>query len=440
MTKRQAKQIFRIVFIAVSIGSLYFVPWILVKAWILPLPDTVQEQVEEVRKVKRYRNAIIEDPLKMGPELTLKEAKKIMDKHGISSTLIVDQYNELIGILTSRDIRFRPSDDVLISELMTPREKLITATPLITAPEAKDLLMENRIEKLPLVNEDWTLAGLITGKDLHKRTLYPNDSLDRKNRLLVGAAIGVKSDSIDRAEELIDAGVDFLVIDIAHGHSDIVIDTIFKLKEKWPDTDIIAGNVCTPEGTRDLIKAGADAIKIGVGPGANCSTRIVTGSGYPQVSAIIECSKIAEEYNIPIIADGGVKNSGDMMKAISAGTDTIMIGSLISGTRETPGNVIVKDGHKYKLYRGMASKSAKDSKDNKDKKKQDDEYVPEGVESIIPYRGTVKEIIIQLLGGVKSGMSYCGAHTISEAKGLRNFVKITAAGMKESIPHNQYKQ
>ncbi len=402
--------------------------------------NTIEQQVDEVKKVKRYRNAFVENPLTIKPDFTLGEARKVMAKHNITGLLVADDNHKLIGILTSRDIRFKPPETTLIKELMTKKEKLIVGKKGISIDDAKKKLIVHKIEKLPIVNEDWTVAGLITSKDIYRKDKYPESTIDKKDRLAVGAAIGVKSDFLERTEALVKAGVDVVVVDIAHGHSDLAIETVKKIKAKFPELEIIAGNVATAEGTRDLIEAGADCIKVGVGPGSICITRIVTGSGYPQLSAVINCAKEADKYGIPIIADGGIKQSGDITKAIAAGASTVMLGSLLAGTDESPGVPLIKNGKKFKVVRGMASYGAKFGREAKENGSESFEslvdFVPEGVEANVPYRGSVSEVMNQLLGGLRSGMSYCGVRKIEEMRGKAEFVQITTAGMRESNAHD----
>jgi IMP dehydrogenase len=399
--------------------------------------NTIEQQVAEIEKVKRYRTAVIENPYSIGPEKTLFEARMFMDEKVITSLLVVDNQGKLIGILTKRDYWFTPPPDIQVKKLMTPKEKLIVAKKGISQEDAKELLIRHKVEKLPLINEDWTVAGLMTGKDIYRRTKFPNSTLDSKRRLMVGAAIGVKEDTFDRAEQLIKAGCDILVIDIAHGHSDLEIDILRKLKMRFPETPVMAGNVATAEGTRDLIQAGADCIKVGVGPGSICTTRIVTGAGYPQLSAVMNCVKESEKFGIPIIADGGIKQSGDMAKAIGAGAHTVMLGSMLAGTDESPGSTILKNGKKFKVIRGMASFGAKLGRDANSRQKEDvSDFVPEGVEATVPYKGSVIEIITQMMGGFRSGMSYAGAKNIDEMRGKTEFVQITASGLRESHSHD----
>ncbi|MBI2672788.1 IMP dehydrogenase [Candidatus Woesearchaeota archaeon] len=398
----------------------------------------IKDQVEEVLKVKRSETIIIENPYTFTPDRSLLEAKGFMEKYDINGMVIVNEKNEIIGIMTARDILFEENLSKKIYEVMT--KEVITAKFGISVEEAKKILHENRIEKLPLVDENNVLKGLITTKDIIKREKYPLSSKDNKGRFMVGAAIGVKDDYLERAEALLKAGADILVLDIAHGHSDTAISCIREIKNKFGNIELIAGNVATAEGAEDLIKAGADAIKVGVGGGGVCTTRIVTGSGVPQLTAIIDCAKVAKKYNIPVIADGGIKFSGDITKALAAGASTVMIGRLLAGTDESPGTTIIRDGRKYKIYRGMASLGANMGRSYRNIKEIDEnlfsEVVPEGVESMVPYRGNVSEIIHQLIGGLRSGMSYCGAKNIEELQINAAFIKMSPAGLRESHPHD----
>jgi IMP dehydrogenase len=396
--------------------------------------NSIERQVEEVEKVKRFRSAKIDCPLTISPDATVADVRELMEEKGASGFLVANEDRILLGILTQRDIRFRPSLETLVSDLMTPREKLIVGSPDIAIHDAKKLLMEHRIEKLPLVHDDGTIAGLITSKDIYIKAEYPYASVDAQGRLLVGAAIGVNDDYLDRAAALIKAGVDVLVIDIAHGDSVLAVDTTRQLKKLFPDVDVIAGNVATAEGTRRLIEAGADAVKVGVGPGSICTTRIVTGCGFPQLSAVINCAQEANKYDIPIIADGGIKQSGDITKAIAAGASTVMLGSILAGTDESPGVPFTKNGKKFKIVRGMASFVT--NLNRKDKKGKKTDYVPEGVEAMTPYKGPAAETINQLLGGLRSGMSYCGVTELNDLRGNGDFVQITAAGIRESHAHD----
>ena len=399
--------------------------------------NTIEQQVQEVKKVKRYRNAIIKHPLTITHTATLADARALMSEHDIKGLLVVNEQQKLVGIVTSRDIRFRPDEKRLIHEFMTPRACVITGTPDISITDAKQLMIEHRIEKLPLVHSDDSIAGLITSKDIYVKAEYPSASIDAHGRLLVGAAIGVKDDTIERATALIAAGVDVLVIDIAHGHSELAITVLKQLKSKFPNVDVIAGNVATVQGTRELIEAGADGIKVGIGPGSICTTRITTGSGYPQLSAVMNCAQEADRYGVPVIADGGIKYSGDITKAIAAGASTVMLGSLLAGTDESPGIPFVKNGKKYKVVRGMASFGANLGRTSKANEKRNvNDFVPEGVEALTPYKGSVVECVQQLLGGLYSGMSYCGVTSIDQLRGNGVFVEITSSGIRESHPHD----
>ena len=395
--------------------------------------NTIERQVSEVKRVKRYRNAVIQNPITINQNATLGQARELMAEHDIKGLIVVDNHHKLVGIITSRDVRFRPEETRLVSEFMTPLESLIVGSPDISVAQAKQLMIENRIEKLPLVNPDGSIAGLITSKDIYIKAEYPSASVDAHGRLLVGAAIGVKDDSMERAAALVEAGVDVLVIDIAHGHSDLAIAMLKRVKAKFAHVDVIAGNVATPQGTLALIEAGADAVKVGIGPGSICATRIVSGSGYPQLSAIINCARAADAYGVPVMADGGIKYSGDIAKAIAGGASTVMLGSLLAGTDESPGIPFVKNGKKFKVIRGMASFGANLGRTS-DKKAT--EYVAEGVEALTPYKGSVAECVHQLIGGLYSGMSYCGAITIEQLRGNGIFVEITSSGIRESHPHD----
>lgn len=396
--------------------------------------NSIEDQVSEVQKVKRFRSAVIASPITISPEATVCQARELMRDKNITGLLVADINQKLLGIFTSRDMRFLPDSETPIKDLMTKREDIATGSKDISIAKAKELLMKHRVEKLPLVDENDCIIGLITSKDIYHRAEYPHASTDSQDRLLVGAAIGVKEDSIERAKALVAAGVDVLVIDIAHGDSDLEVNTLKQIKSLFPDVDVIAGNVCTPEGTQRLIEAGADAIKVGVGPGSICTTRIVSGSGYPQLSAVINCTHVADAYGIPVIADGGIQTSGDITKAIAAGASTVMLGSLLAGTDESPGTPFLKNGKKFKVIRGMASFGTNLKRTDTATKKET--YVPEGVEAIIPYKGSMAETVHQLIGGLYSGMSYCGVSTLSELRGNGDFVQITAAGMRESRAHD----
>ncbi len=399
-------------------------------------------EVEEVEKVKRFEAYMIHKPYTIGNGATIGEAKEIMFNTGVSGLLVVDEAGRLAGLVSKRDIRFHRNDADKITSVMTPRERLIVGKPDITIDAALGLLDKNRLEKLPLVDDSGLIKGLITSKDIDRFTTYSSASKDGKGRLLVGAAIGVKGDYIERAARLVEAEVDVLVLDVAHGHSEMVINAIKKIKEDLGNVQLIAGNVATKEGAEDLASAGADAVKVGIGPGAACTTRLVAGAGVPQLSAVMSCYEAASDSGIPIIADGGIRQSGDIVKALAAGASTVMIGSLFAGTDETPGYSIIRNGTKYKSYRGMSSFSANMSKKHIDKMDLDNEeiyqIVPEGVESAVPYKGSINEIIFQLVGGLRSGMSYCGAENMDELRGNARFVRLTQSGKKESYGKLDY--
>lgn len=400
---------------------------------------SIQDQVDEVLRVKRSESVIIEQPYTIKPDSTAKEARIAMDRFGVSG-LLVEESSKLAGIITRRDITFLDSLDTKVSDLMS--KDVITAKEGITIEKAKEMLHQHRIEKLPVVNSNKHIIGLVTSKDILKMEEYPFASKDKKGRLLVGAAVGVKGDYLERTEALLESGADSIVVDIAHGHSDNAINTVRNIKKAFPSCELIAGNVATGEGTKDLISAGVDAVKIGVGSGSICITRVVTGSGVPQLTAVMDSVKIAKDHDIPLISDGGIRTSGDATKAIAAGSSSVMVGSLFGGTDESPGKTLVKNGKKFKMYRGMASFYAslgrKFREEGPEIVDSDDlnDYVPEGVEAMVPYKGSVVEIIRQLVGGLRSGLSYCGAETILDMQNNANFVKISSAGFLESQPHD----
>ncbi|MDQ3883513.1 MAG: IMP dehydrogenase [Thermoproteota archaeon] len=400
---------------------------------------TIEDQVDEILKVKRSESVMIEQPYTIKPDLTVAEVKKAMAEYSVSG-LLVEEEGKLLGIITRRDITFEKNNKLKVSELMT--KDVITAKSGITIDQAKEILHNKRIEKLPVVDDKKRIVGLITSKDILKMEQYPYASKDKKGRLLVGAAVGVKGDYLERTEALLEAGADVIVVDIAHGHSENAINTVHMIKKAFPDSELIAGNVATGEGSRDLIKAGVDAVKVGVGSGSICITRVVTGSGVPQLTAVIDSVKVARDYEIPVISDGGIRNSGDITKALAAGASSVMIGSLFGGTDESPGKTLVKNGKKYKMYRGMASFYASLGRKYREAGPQvvdsDDlnDYVPEGVEAMVPYNGSVVEIIRQMAGGLRSGLSYCGAKTITEMQMNAEFIKITSAGYIESQSHD----
>jgi len=399
---------------------------------------SVQRQKEEVEKVKRSESGMIVDPITLPPDQPVSEALRIMEVYSISGIPITKK-KKLVGILTNRDLRFERDVNCSIETIMT-KENLITTPEGTTFEQAKEILQKYRIEKLPVVDEHNNLIGLITYKDISKHLLFPKANKDRIGRLRVGAAVGVGEDVEERAAALVSAKVDVLVIDTAHGHSQRVLNTLAALKKSYPNVAVIAGNVVTAEGTKALIKKGADAIKVGIGPGSICTTRIVSGVGVPQITAIMDCAKAAQAAGIPVIADGGIRYSGDITKAIAAGADAVMIGSLFAGTNESPGEVILYQGRSYKVYRGMGSISAmKDgSRDrySQDSVTQTSKLVPEGIEGRVPYRGSLSTSVYQLIGGLKSGMGYCGVRTIDELRKKAQFVKISYVSHKESHVHN----
>jgi IMP dehydrogenase len=400
---------------------------------------TIENQVDEILKVKRSESVIIEQPYTIKPDVTVLEARKAMEGYGVSG-LLVEEGGKLAGIITRRDITFEKDSKRKVSEVMT--REVITAKAGTTIEQAKEILHKQRIEKLPVIDEKKRIVGLITSKDILKIDEYPYASKDRKGRLLVGAAVGVKGDYLERTEALLEAGADVLVVDIAHGHSDNAINTVQMIKKAFPNCELVAGNVATGDGASDLIKAGVDAVKVGVGSGSICITRVVTGSGVPQLTAVLDSVKVARDHGVPVVSDGGVRNSGDITKALAAGASSVMIGSLFGGTDESPGKTMVKNGKKFKMYRGMASFYASLGRKYREEGPQvvdaDDlnDYVPEGVEAMVPYKGSVVEIVRQLSGGLRSGLSYCGAKTISEMQRNAEFIKMTSAGFIESQPHD----
>ncbi|MCT4631875.1 MAG: IMP dehydrogenase [Firmicutes bacterium] len=397
---------------------------------------SIQEQALEVDKVKRSEHGVIVDPFYLNPDHKVKDALELMARYRISGVPIVDDKKKLVGIITNRDIRFEGEPEKFISEIMTQND-LVTANEGITMDEAEAILRKWKIEKLPLIDDEGYLKGLITIKDIEKVILYPNRATDDRGRLIVAAAVGLSSELMDRVDALIKAGVDALVLDSAHGHSQNVINAVKKIKDKYPEAQVVAGNVATAEATVELIEAGADAIKVGIGPGSICTTRVVAGIGVPQLTAVYDCAEAAKKYNVPVIADGGIKFSGDIPKGIAAGADLVMLGSLFAGTEESPGETVMYKGRSFKSYRGMGSTGAMEA-GSKDRYFQNDakKFVPEGVEGRVPYRGKVKDIIYQLIGGLRAGMGYCGTDSIQNLKDNGMFVKITGAGLIESHPHD----
>ncbi len=394
---------------------------------------TIEDQVDEVLKVKRSESVIIEQPYTIRSNMMIHDAKSMMGQYGVSGLLVEEDGKKLAGIITRRDITFEKNLKSKVSDLMS--KDVITAKDGTTIDQAKEILHTHRIEKLPVIDDKKRIVGLITSKDILKMDQYPYASKDKKGRLLVGGAVGVKGDYLERAEALLAAGSDTIVVDIAHGHSENAINTVHMIKKVFPNCQLIAGNVATGEGANDLIKAGVDAIKVGVGSGSICITRIITGSGVPQLTAIMDSVKVAKEYDIPVISDGGIRTSGDAAKAIAAGASSIMVGGLFGGTDESPGKTLSKNGKKFKMYRGMASFYASLGRKYREEGSQvidsDDlnDYVPEGVEAMVPYKGSVVEIIRQLVGGLRSGLSYCGAKTILEMQKNAEFITMSAAGL-----------
>lgn len=395
----------------------------------------IEEQAEEVDKVKRSEHGVITDPFHLSPEHPISDALALMEKYRISGVPITE-HGKLVGIITNRDLRFEQDYSKPIYEVMT-KENLITAPVGTTIKEAEKILQKYKVEKLPIVDEHGMLKGLITIKDIEKAIKYPNSAKDSTGRLLAGAAVGVAKDTMDRIEALRDAKVDIIVVDTAHGHSSGVIEMVKRIKEQFPDVQLIAGNVATAEATRVLIEAGADCIKVGIGPGSICTTRVVAGIGVPQITAIYDCAKEADRYGIPIIADGGIKYSGDIAKAIAAGASVVMLGGLLAGTEESPGETVIYKGRSFKSYRGMGSIGAME-KGSKDRYFQEgmNKLVPEGIEGLVPYKGSLSDTIYQLVGGLRAGMGYCGAANIEEMRVKTKFIQITGAGLRESHPHD----
>ena len=397
---------------------------------------TIEAQASEVDKVKRSENGVIVNPFSLSAEHTLADADTLMGKYKISGVPITDETGKLVGILTNRDLRFETDFNRRIGEVMT-KEGLITDPEGTTLDEAQEILRKHNIEKLPIVDKSYMLKGLITIKDIEKAIQYPNSARDERGRLLAGAAVGITNDVLDRVKALVDASVDVVVLDSAHGHSKNIMTCIDKIKNAYPELQLVAGNIATYGGCEDLIKAGADAVKVGIGPGSICTTRVVAGIGVPQLTAVMQAAEAAAKYNIPIIADGGIKYSGDLPKAIAAGADVIMMGSLFAGCDESPGETELYQGRKFKVYRGMGSIAAME-KGSKDRYFQSGskKLVPEGVEGRVPYKGPLSETIFQLLGGLRAGMGYCGSASIEELKKKGQFVKISSAGLRESHPHD----
>jgi len=398
---------------------------------------TIEEQATQVDKVKRSEHGVITDPFFLSPDHTIRDAEALMSKYRISGVPIT-RGKKLVGILTNRDLRFETDDTRRIEEVMTSKN-LITAPVGTTLETAKDILAAHRIEKLPIVNDDYELCGLITIKDIEKATKYPNSAKDSKGRLLCGAAIGITKDAMYRVEALVKAKVDLVSLDSAHGHNTGVIEKIREIRAAYPDLPVIAGNIATAEAARDLIEAGASCIKVGIGPGSICTTRVVAGIGVPQLTAVADCAKVAEEYGIPVIADGGIKYSGDIPKAIGAGASAVMLGSLLAGVEESPGAIEIYQGRSFKVYRGMGSMGAMEQAQGSSDRyfqEKNKKLVPEGVEGRVPYKGTLADTIYQLVGGLRASMGYCGTPTIEALRKDAEFIRITGAGLQESHPHD----
>ena len=395
----------------------------------------VERQALEVDRVKRSEHGVITDPIFLAPENSIREAAALMERYRISGVPITEG-KKLVGIITNRDIRFETNFDQPIKNVMT-KENLITAPVGTTLEKAKEILRRHKIEKLPLVDENFNLCGLITIKDIEKAHKYPNAAKDAQGRLLVAAAVGVAPGYLERVEALVGAKVDAIVVDTAHGHSEKVLKAVGEIRRRYPELQLVAGNVATAEGARALFEAGADAVKVGIGPGSICTTRVIAGVGVPQITAIYECAQEAKRFGRRIIADGGIKYSGDITKAIAAGADTVMLGSLLAGTEESPGEIEIYQGRSYKVYRGMGSLGAM-REGGAERYFQDygPKLVPEGVEGRVPYKGPLAETVFQLIGGLRAGMGYCGCRTIEELKEKARFVRITVAGLRESHPHN----
>ncbi len=400
---------------------------------------TIEEQATEVDKVKRSENGVITNPFYLSPNHTVKDADALMGKYKISGVPICEADGTLVGILTNRDLRFMTNYDVKISEVMTPKKDLVTAMAGTTLEQAKKVLMASKVEKLPIVDEAGKLTGLVTIKDIEKAVKYPNTARDSKDRLLCAAALGVTSDVLDRAQALYEAGVDAFVLDSAHGHSKNIISNVAKVKNAFPDVELIAGNVATADATEALIKAGADAVKIGIGPGSICTTRVVAGIGVPQITAIYDSAERADKYGVPVIADGGIKYSGEIVKALAAGGSVVMVGSLVAGCEESPGETEIWQGRQFKVYRGMGSLGAMNhGSADRYFQKGSKKFVPEGVEGRVPYKGPLSDTVYQMMGGLRSGMGYVGCHTIQELRDKAQFIRITGAGLVESHPHDVY--
>ncbi|MCF6276767.1 MAG: IMP dehydrogenase [Candidatus Magasanikbacteria bacterium] len=398
---------------------------------------TIEENAEEVKRVKRAQNFVIYEPYTIDPNKTVSIAKQVMANNGVTGLLVSNGDGRLLGVLSKRDILFAEDDGLLVRDVMTPRDRLVVGDASTNLNEAKRLLAQHRVEKLPLVDMNNSIVGLITSCDIKNLIDYPYANVDKKGRLIVGGSIGVHGDYLERASALINVGVDVLVVDIAHGHSELMFSAVRKLREQFGDVQIIAGNTASAKGARELCEAGVDGIKVGVGPGTICITRLVAGCGVPQFTAVAECARVAKEYGVPVIADGGIQKSGDIVKALGAGADTVMLGGMLAGTKESPGVVMSRAGKKFKVCRGSASFAVaqRRKKVNQESKKLGD-VVPEGVEAVVPFKGPVGDIIGQLVGGLRSGMSYTNSRTVGELQNNAEFVRVTNAGLRESGAHD----
>lgn len=399
---------------------------------------TIAEQARQIERVKKAESYVVDQPITLTEKHTVGDLKQVVDDTGTGGILIVDTKGKLVGIVTTRDLLFEYDDSKLVTEVM--QKKVVTASPATSLKDAEKILHDYRIEKLPLVDENGHVAGLVTLKDIMKITKYPKATKDARGRLAVGAAVGVREKEMRRVDAVLQAGADCIVVDIAHGDSELEIEMVKRIRKDFPQTQIVGGNVATSDGTKRLIEAGVDAVKVGVGPGSICITRQVAGSGVPQLSAVMDCVEVADSYNIPIIADGGIRQPGDLAKAMAAGAASVMIGSLLAGTDESPGLVMTRKGHRYKASRGMASREANINRKQREgddvTQEEIEEYVAEGVEAAVPYRGRAREVLTQLVGGLQSGMSYSGAHSLEEFREKAILVKLTGAGVRESGPHD----
>lgn len=398
---------------------------------------SIEENAEQIKRVKRAQSFIIDHPYTIEPDRTIANARDMVAQYGVSGLLVVARDGTLRGVLSSRDFFLARDGGDLVLDVMTPREKLIVGTPQTSFEDARTIFLKEKIEKLPLVDESDHVVGLITSADIENVVRYPLANTDLNGRLVVGGSVGVHGDYCERAQELVKAGADVLVIDIAHGHSDLMFQAIKNVRDVCGSVQLVAGNIATPDAARELCEAGVDALKVGIGPGATCITREVTGCGVPQLTAILQTAEVAKKYGVPIIADGGIQKSGDIVKALGAGADSVMIGSLFAGTHESPGVIMKRDGRKYKIYRGSASLSVAQKRKNIDQEKKDlENVVPEGIEAIVPYKGPIEDMIREIVGGLRSGMSYTNSRTIEELQNNAKFVQITSAGKRESGPHD----